>query len=64
MTTKWILGNVPESFPILKINSHLFTVHNMGIMILGNIFGKVELYMQDKLYLLQHSYETNRIIKS
>lgn len=54
MTTKWIFGNVPEGFPILNLNLHLFKVHNMGmgIMILGNIFGKVELYMQNKLYVL------------
>jgi len=39
MTTKWIFGNITEGFPILNLNLHLFTVHNMGtgIMILGNI---------------------------
>lgn len=49
MTTRWIFGTFPEGFPILNLNLHLFTVHNMGmgIMILGNILGKVELYMQD-----------------
>jgi len=66
MTTKWILENVPEGFPILNLNLQLFTVNIMGIMILCNIFGKVKLFMQnvDKIvfFITQLRNKHNNIV--